>query len=185
MFVDVSENTGCDLCAIKGAFESGDMIQIFDKDGNSAITLTWKTRKGNTGWHDEDNVYYTKYMLDPGKSAWFYTASTMNVVQSGQVNNKSFTLTLGQKFNQTGNPTPVTLKLNQFTFDGLVSGDMIQIFDSDGNTTTTYTWKTRKGNTGWHNEDNEYIPDEPIAAGQAFWVYCANAGVKMTIPAVL
>ena len=185
VFVDVGNDTGYNICAVEGSFASGDMIQIFDKDGNVESTLEWKSRKGNTGWHDDDNNYLTEYILPKGKSAWFYTAEPMSVTQSGAVYDKSYTLTFGADFNQTGNPTPVALKLSQFTFTGLNSGDMIQIFDADGNVVTTYEWKSRKGNTGWHNDDNDYVPDQEIPAGQAFWVYCGSAGVTMTIPAVL
>jgi hypothetical protein len=183
VFVDVGNDAGYNICAVDGTFTVGDNIQIFDEDGNVEATLTWKTLKGNTGWHN-DKVYLTEYILPRGKSAWFYTENPMSVTQSGAVYDKPYTITFGAKFNQTGNPTPVALTLSQFNFTGITIGDNIQIFDKDGNATTTYTWKTLKGNTGWHN-DKVYVPDQEIPAGQAFWVYCSAAGATMTIPAVL
>ena len=161
------------------------MIQIFDENGAVIITLTWKSRRGNTGWHNDANDYLTNYTITKGKCVWVYTAEPISITQSGEVFNKAYTLTLGQKFNQTGNPTPVTLTLAQFDFQGLELGDMIQIFDNNGAVVTTYTWKSRRGNTGWHNDANDYIPEQPIASGQAFWVYCANAGATMTIPKII
>ena len=93
-----------------------------------------------------------------------------------------------QKFNAV---TPVFVDVgndagyNICAVDGTFTvGDNIQIFDQDGNVEATLTWKTRKGNTGWHN-DKVYVPDQEIPAGQAFWVYCSAAGATMTIPAVL
>ena len=185
MFVDVADSSGYNICNLGSNFALGDMIQIFNKDGNVEVRLTWKSRKGNIGWHNDANDYLTNYSVDKGKCVWIYTAGPISITQSGAVFNKEYTLTFGQKFNQAGNPTPVDLKLSQFTFTGMELGDMIQIFNKDGNVETRYTWKSRKGNTGWHNDANDFIPDQIVPAGQAFWVYCAKAGAKMTIPKVI
>ena len=185
MFVDVADSSGYNICNLGSNFALGDTIQIFNKDGNVEIRLTWKSRKGNTGWHNDANDYLTNYIVNKGKCVWIYTAGPISITQSGAVFNKEYTLTFGQKFNQAGNPTPVDLKLSQLTFTGMDLGDTIQIFNKDGNVETRYTWKSRKGNTGWHNDANDYIPDQIVPAGQAFWVYCANAGATMTIPKII
>ena len=184
-FTDVGSENEISLSSITGEFERGDSIQAFDAGGNVTFTVTYKARGGVWGWYDDDNNLITDKKFTRGGSIWLSTASSINVTINGQVNRSETIVNLygDYQFTQTGNSTPMPVKLSDITFSSVERGDSIQVFDAGGNVNFTLTYKQRGGVWGWYDDDNTLQANYTFEPGAAFWVSCSSAGT-MKLPAL-
>ena len=195
-FTKVDDGTKLSLSDLSFTPERGDNIQLFDENGDNSEILSYE-RKGNktTGytyyWENMNGEEVSDYDFPRGSSIWINTASQIDLTQSGAVSKSATVVSIPGNggFAQTGNNTPVPLKLSALVFDNIARGDNIQLFDENGDNSEVLSYE-RKGNktTGytyyWENMNGEEVDPEAFtfAPGQVFWINCADEGT-LTIPA--
>ena len=204
-FISVlDENQMFTLDRITGNFQFGDTLQFIDGENNTddASTVTWVdedfsefSNQGKIGWHDEnlDYVGNIKAYI-AGTGILVLSDALADVTVSGEVNTMPMTNYVNETgFYLFGNSAPVTNKLENIVFKGLVFGDTLQFIAPDNNTDDafTVTWVdedfsefSQQGKVGWHDENLDYVGDiRYLLPGQGFTLLTDSDDVEIVVSA--
>ena len=159
-------------------FSNGDILNIMDPDTASYSTYFWDDALKGWKFLPTAPILADNAVLTQGQAVYIYKAIAGNVVLRGKVVEASveFGKADGDAWNQIVVMYPMDVKLNDLTWEGVKSGDIVNILDIQTASYTPYYW----------NENLKkwaILPTAPIAAdvtitpGQALFVNKKSTGV--------
>jgi len=173
------------------------VIQTLDSAGRTVDSYLWIDYAGESGdeeaWVDPDTYEIVDSVtFASGAGLWIQGASSEQGIQSaGKVGKTDVNVTLRYGGTVTGNPTPVSVDLQDIlpTGDDLSDTIVIQTLDSAGRTVDSYLWIDYAGESGdeeaWVDPDTyEIVQDVTFAPGAGLWVQAdsTNQGIQFPAP---
>ena len=159
-------------------FSNGDLLYLYDSNSSGyTVTLTWGTIRGVSGWY-YGNGNLASDTLKEGQAAFIkkVTASPVTLKGKVAVTEVSFGLEEKASWSQVVCVYPTTQKINDIAWHNLMKNDEVYIYDpNQGGYTTTLSWQTLNGKTGWYYGNGAFA-DIEVSPGQALFIHRASAG---------
>lgn len=173
-------------------------IQIVNADGNVSATYTW-TSPDMSGLEDfawcDDSMQAVNVTIKQGQSFLLYTEGDGTATVAGAVATSTtgnYEVNLGIGFNGIGNAVPVakniqSIKLSDESESYGWGTESIQIVNTEGNVSATYTW-TSPDMSGLETfawcDDSMQAVDVTLQPGEGFLLYVEGEG-KVTLQTAL
>ena len=163
--------------AFSTGFSDGDILNLFDKQRSSYAVYYWNSALN--GWSPFVGApFLADIPLTKGKAVYIYKGNAGVVTLCGKVVEVSvpFGAENGGAWDQIVPMWPATAKLNDLKWEGLQSGDTVNILDPERAAYNVYYWDA-------NTQQWTIAPGVPISAdvelqiGQAVFVNKASSGV--------
>lgn len=189
-FVNVDASSSIELVSLVPTGEDisdNVEIQLLTAGGNTESYYTWNDWMYESAcWVDGGLNEASGVVFAPGQGLWIMgTSASQGFQSSGKVGTNDVVVTLRNGGTATGNPFPVSIKLNDIVPTGEDTSDdvEIQILTPGGNTDTFYTWNDWMYESPcWVDADLNEVKEVTFGPGQGLWVMGTSTDQGLYFP---
>lgn len=178
--------------AITDGADQGDEILFFDGTTYETypydlVTFDENWDEAGPGWVDNETGTQATRTLTPGEGFWYRNGSQKDITVAGEVPaTKSVTVTCGGKLQLVSISMPISIKLQDIKFDGVVATDEVMFFNGTTYDTFPYDDVTfdenwEEAGPGWVDNETGTQATKVVDLHEGFWLRSASATVTVSV----